>query len=208
MGFCLINNVAVAAATLVRRGERVAIVDWDVHHGNGTQDIFWAEPSVFYVSVHQWPLYPGTGRSREQGAGEGRGTTLNLPMPPGTTGDIYLSLFDELILPALEHFAPTWLLISAGFDAHRNDPLGDMGLTAGDFSDLAGRMLHITSEPGRLVMFLEGGYDLDAVRLSVAACASRLIGEPYRPEQASSGGSGASELASYRAIFPRQDHRP
>ena len=208
MGFCLINNVAVAAATLARRGERVAIVDWDVHHGNGTQDIFWAEPAVLYVSVHQWPLYPGTGRLEERGAGSGLGTTLNLPMPAGTTGDSYLSLFDEVVLPALERFAPTWILVSAGFDAHRDDPLGDMALTSGDFSDLTGRLMGGAGKSGRLVLFLEGGYNHGAVRASVAACAARLVGEPHWPEPASSGGAGMSRVATYRTMFSGDGAQP
>ena len=138
MGFCLVNNVAVAAAALAAAGERVAVIDWDVHHGNGTQDIFWADPSVLYVSVHQWPLYPGTGRPDERGGGPAWGTNLNLPLPPGATGDVYLALFDEVVTPSVERFGATWVLISAGFDAHRDDPLANMGLTAGDFADLDG----------------------------------------------------------------------
>ena len=176
MGFCLVNNVAVAAATLAGRGERVAVVDWDVHHGNGTQDIFWSDPSVLYVSIHQWPLYPGTGQPEERGTGPGRGTTVNLPMPAGATGDSYLALFDEVVLPCLDRFGPTWVLVSAGFDAHRDDPLGDMGLTAGDFADVTGRLLSVARRRGRLVLFLEGGYDLPALGASVGACAARLVG--------------------------------
>ena len=133
----------------------------------------------------------------------GLGTTLNLPMPAGTTGDSYLSLFDEVVLPALERFAPTWILVSAGFDAHRRDPLGDMCLTSGDFSDLTGRIVGVAGKSGRLVLFLEGGYDHDAVRASVAACAARLVGEPHRPEPASSGGAGMSRVATYRTHVHR-----
>ncbi len=201
MGFCLLNNVAVAAATLAGRGGRVAVVDWDVHHGNGTQDIFWADPSVLYVSIHQWPLYPGTGRPEERGVGSGRGTTVNLPMPPGATGDVYLALFDEVVVPCLERFAPDWVLVSAGFDAHRDDPLADMCLTAGDFADLTGRLVSASPAPGRLALFLEGGYELGAVGASVAACASRLVGDGHRPEPASSGGPGMSSVARYHTMF-------
>ena len=201
MGFCLVNNVAVVAATLAARGERVAILDWDVHHGNGTQDIFWDDPSVLYVSVHQWPLYPGTGRLEERGGGEGVGATLNLPLPPGGTGDTYLALFDEVIAPHIERFEPAWLLVSAGFDAHRADPLGGMSLTSGDFSDLTGRLLMLGLPPGRLLFFLEGGYDPAAVQASVTACASRLIGSPFRPEPASSGGPGANRVGAYRSFL-------
>lgn len=202
MGFCLLNNVAVAAAALAGRGERVAILDWDVHHGNGTQDIFWRDPRVLYVSIHQWPLYPGTGRSQERGGGAGVGSTVNLPLPPRATGDTYLALFDEVVAPALERFGADWLLVSAGFDAHRDDPLGDMRLSAGDFADLAGRVAGAAPRPGRLVLFLEGGYDPAAVERSVLACAARLTGAPAGVgcEPATSGGSGMERVASYRAL--------
>jgi acetoin utilization deacetylase AcuC-like enzyme len=201
MGFCLINNVAVTAAALANRGERVVIIDWDVHHGNGTQDIFWTDPRVLYISIHQWPLYPGTGRSDERGAGPGIGTTVNLPMPPRTTGDSYLALFDEVITPFVERFAPTWVLISAGFDAHRDDPLGEMLLTAGDYADVAGRTVALAPHSGRTIAFLEGGYDLDALGLSAGACAAALLGEHVRPEPPSSGGAGLSRIPGYRTRF-------
>jgi acetoin utilization deacetylase AcuC-like enzyme len=207
MGFCLVNNVAVATAALTRRGERVAIIDWDVHHGNGTQDIFWTDPLVLYVSVHQWPLYPGTGRPTERGADAGLGTTINLPLPPGCTGDTYLSLFDEVVAARVEAFAPDWVVISAGFDAHRDDPLASMSLTAGDFADLTARVAGL-SRPGRLVLFLEGGYDLSAVRSSVGACAAELVGQAYRPEPASSGGGGMDLVTAYREAFNRQGSEP
>jgi acetoin utilization deacetylase AcuC-like enzyme len=199
MGFCLVNNVAVSAATLVARGERVAIIDWDVHHGNGTQDIFWHDPSVLFVSIHQWPLYPGTGRPDERGGADATGSTVNLPLPPGATGDVYLALFDEVIAPSVERFEPTWILVSAGFDAHRDDPLGDMRLTAGDFADMTGRVAGLAGRTGRLVLFLEGGYDLAAVRASVGACAAQLAGAPYRPEPSSSGGAGSDLISAYRS---------
>jgi acetoin utilization deacetylase AcuC-like enzyme len=207
MGFCLVNNVAVAAAGLSRQGQRVAVIDWDVHHGNGTQDIFWTDPLVLYVSVHQWPLYPGTGRPTERGADAGLGTTVNLPLPPGCTGDTYLALFDEVVAPQVEAFAPDWVLISAGFDAHREDLLAGMSLTAGDFADLTARVAAL-SRPGRLVLFLEGGYDLSAVRASVGACAAQLVGHDYRPEKASAGGGGMDLVTAYRAAFKREDPQP
>ncbi|MGI9644816.1 MAG: histone deacetylase family protein, partial [Ilumatobacteraceae bacterium] len=121
MGFCLFNNVAVAAAQLAANGERVAIVDWDVHHGNGTQDIFYDDDQVLYVSLHESPLYPGTGLAAETGGTDAPGTNLNLPFPAGTRGDVYRRAFDEVVLPVVERFAPDWMLISAGFDAHRAD---------------------------------------------------------------------------------------
>jgi acetoin utilization deacetylase AcuC-like enzyme len=201
MGFCLVNNVAVVATALTGRGERVAIVDWDVHHGNGTQDVFWTDPNVLFVSVHQYPLYPGTGRWDERGAGEGLGTTINLPLLPGATGDTYLALFDEVVIPAVERFAPTWVLVSAGFDAHRADPLAQMQLTSGDFADLTRRSAALAPHPGRVVAFLEGGYHLEALHASVFASAAALVGEEARPEAGSSGGTGRDRIAVYRQLF-------
>ena len=126
MGFCLFNNAAIGAAKLAAAGERVAIVDWDVHHGNGTQDMFYGDPRILYVSTHQSPLYPGTGLLRETGSGDGAGANLNLPFPPGTAGDTFRAAFDTVVMPLIERFAPDWLIISAGFDAHRNDPLAGL----------------------------------------------------------------------------------
>src|SRR6185436_3501446 len=118
MGFCLLNNVAVTAAALAARGERVIILDWDAHHGNGTQDAFYDDPRVLYVSFHEHPLYPFTGKLHEAGHGAGAGSTINVPLPEGATGDVYLHAMDDLVAPAVEAFAPTWLLLSAGFDGH------------------------------------------------------------------------------------------
>jgi acetoin utilization deacetylase AcuC-like enzyme len=198
MGFCLINNVAVAAAALVDAGERVLIVDWDVHHGNGTQELFWDEPSVLYVSTHQWPCYPGTGDATEVGGTGGRGTTVNVPLPPGSTGDVLRAAFDRIVSPAVAEFAPTWVLVSAGFDAHRADPLADLDLTAGDFADLAAIVAGYAPEPGRLVLFLEGGYDFAALRASVSATLGRLVGAPGPDpgEAPTSGGPGIEQVRS------------
>jgi acetoin utilization deacetylase AcuC-like enzyme len=189
MGFCLLNNVAVAAAALAARGERVLVYDWDAHHGNGTQDAFYNDPRVLYISAHQWPLYPGTGALDETGRGLGEGYTINLPFPPGTTGDVYLAAFDEVVAPAAERFGPTWVIVSAGFDAHRADPLTGLNLTAGDFADLTDRLLGV-APPGRLIAFLEGGYDLQALALSAGAFVAGLAGLAFRPEPSSSGGPG------------------
>ena len=196
MGFCLFNNVAVAAAHLRSQGERVLIVDYDAHHGNGTQDLFWDDPDVFYVSMHEWPQYPGTGGIREVGAGAGTGTTLNLPFPSHTTGDVYRRAIDDVLAPAVEAWRPTWLLVSAGFDAHRDDPITDLGLTSGDYADLTRALLPMV-EPGRRVLFLEGGYDLDALAHCTGAVLSALVDDgSYRPEGASSGGPGREVCAA------------
>jgi acetoin utilization deacetylase AcuC-like enzyme len=187
MGFCLFNNVAVAAASLSAAGERVLIVDFDAHHGNGTQDIFYSDADVCYISLHQYPFYPGTGAVQEMGRGEGLGTTVNLPMPAGTSGDVYRAAFDAVIEPVAERFDPAWVLISAGFDGHRDDPLTDLGLSSGDFSDLTFRSLRL-APPGRRIAFLEGGYDLDALTTSSAACVAALAGETLHPEPSTGRG--------------------
>ena len=175
MGFCMISNVAVVAASLADEGERVMVLDYDAHHGNGTQAVFYGDPRVLFVSYHQWPLYPGTGRVQETGIDAGAGTTLNIPLPAGATGDIYLRAFDEIVAPVAERFAPTWVIVSAGFDAHRDDPLTDMGLAAGDYGPLTARVLALVPAGRRLVM-LEGGYDLDALTSCSAEVMRQLAG--------------------------------
>ncbi len=199
MGFCLLNNVAVTAAALRERGERVLVVDWDAHHGNGTQDIFYADGSVMYVSLHEWPLYPGTGRLDDAGVGEGAGTTVNFPLPAGATGDVYLDAIDTVVEPLVERFAPTWVLVSAGYDAHRADPLTGLGLSAGDYVDLTARVVALAPSR-RLVVFLEGGYDLGALRDSTAATVSTLLGCPERIEAATAGGPGRTVVHAVRDL--------
>jgi acetoin utilization deacetylase AcuC-like enzyme len=172
MGFCLFNNVAVAAAHLRAECavERVLIVDWDVHHGNGTQHIFEDDPAVFYYSSHQMPLYPGTGYARERGTGRGVGATLNVPLRPGDRDDRFLGGLTESLVPAMESFHPQFVLISAGFDAHRADPLGGLSLSTEAFAE-ATRILRGIADrfaSGRIVSALEGGYDLDALAASTA----------------------------------------
>ena len=198
MGFCLFNNIAVAAAALVQRGERVAIIDWDVHHGNGTQDAFWNNENVLFASIHQYPYYPGTGAVTETGGPGAPGLTINVPVPAGATGDVFLAAFDTLIEPVIEAFQPTWTLISAGFDAHRDDPLGDLRLASGDYADMTKRVLGYTTRHSRLVLFLEGGYDRSALSNSVGATASTLCGGGFRPEKSTSGGPGFDNVARAR----------
>jgi acetoin utilization deacetylase AcuC-like enzyme len=164
--------VAVTAAALADRGERVLVVDYDAHHGNGTEEVFWRDPRVLYVSLHEWPLYPGTGALADVGAGDGLGATINIPLPAGATGDVYRRAVDDLIAPAAEAHGTTWLLVSAGYDAHRADPLTGLGLRAGDFADLTGDLLAL-APAGRRLLFLEGGYDLDGLADSVGASLAR-----------------------------------
>jgi acetoin utilization deacetylase AcuC-like enzyme len=202
MGFCLVNNVAVTGAALVATGARVCVVDYDAHHGNGTQEIFYADPRVLYVSLHEWPLYPGTGRLDETGAGPGAATTCNVPLPAGATGDVYLRAFDDVVERLVERFAPDWVLVSAGFDAHRADPLTGLGLSAGDYGALAARVAELAPAPGRLVAFLEGGYDLDALRASVASTLPALVGESTRPSEApTAGGPGTDVVAAAARLW-------
>ena len=200
MGFCLISNVAVLAASLADQGERVLILDYDAHHGNGTQDVFYHDPRVLFVSLHQWPLYPGTGRHSEVGAGTAEGFTMNVPLPPGTTGDVYLRAFDELISPRVDAFQPTWLLISAGFDAHRFDPITELGLTSGDYIALTKRALEWVPA-GRRIVMLEGGYDLRALVDSANATVDRLVGVESHREAPSEGGPGADIVDQTRLVW-------
>jgi len=179
MGFCLLNTVAIAAARARARGvERIAIIDWDVHHGNGTQDIFYDSGSVLYCSLHQSPLYPGTGATEETGTGEGVGTTLNVPLPPRTGGEVFLAAFHERIAPAIDAFAPGLLLVSAGYDAHRDDPIGGLRLPDESFRALMRDAVAFADRlcDGRLGVVLEGGYDVDALARCVADAIEILDG--------------------------------
>ncbi|MBI2705922.1 MAG: histone deacetylase [Actinobacteria bacterium] len=203
MGFCLVNNIAVAAAALADRGERVLIVDIDAHHGNGTQDIFYADPRVLYVSLHQYPLYPGTGALDDTGYGDGVGFTINFPFPHGTTGDVYRAALDEVILPVADAWAPTWLLVSAGYDAHRRDPITGLGLAAGDYADMARNLAQLVPV-GRQIWVLEGGYDLEGLAASVAATLSSLAGGAVRPEPATAGGPGHEVVMAVSALRRRE----
>ena len=169
MGFCLLNNIAITAASLIAKGEKVAVIDIDAHHGNGTQEIFYSDPRVLMISIHQWPLYPGTGSEEEIGELDGQGFTVNIPLPPGSTGSIYRSALDKIVVPLVEDFRPDWVLVSAGFDAHRSDPLAELNWMEEDFSWLTKRLMSLAQKhsKGRLVSVLEGGYDLPALASSV-----------------------------------------
>lgn len=180
MGFCLFNNIAVAAEhALNAHGlERVAIVDWDVHHGNGTQAAFWRNPRVLFISMHQYPFYPGTGSAAERGAGTGEGSTLNIPLPAGSDDRVYQATFAERIVPALERFAPRLILVSAGYDPHVDDPLAMMRVSTAGFGGFA-RTLGAAAErlcEGRLVLVLEGGYNVTALGEGVVETIRALDG--------------------------------
>jgi acetoin utilization deacetylase AcuC-like enzyme len=177
MGFCLFNNIALAAQAALDHGlDRVAIVDFDVHHGNGTQDIFYERSDVLYMSCHQYPLYPGTGAASERGSGVGEGFTVNVPMDAGGGQVEYLAVFDEVFRPGLRQYEPELLLLSAGFDAHQNDPLAQMELKSEDFGLLASRLIASAEElcQGRSAWVLEGGYDLRGLSESVVAVLKEL----------------------------------
>jgi acetoin utilization deacetylase AcuC-like enzyme len=173
MGFCLVNHIAVAAADLRALGKRVAIFDWDVHHGNGTEAIFDEEPDVLYCSTHEWPQYPGTGLGSYTGAGRGVGATVNVPLPRGTRPDEYLAAYHGRIHPAIAAFAPDVLLVSAGFDAHREDPLGGLRLEDETYVALTRDLLGLCP---RLAVVLEGGYNLDALARSSIRVLETLLG--------------------------------
>ena len=203
MGFCLFNNVAVGAARALAAGlTRVAVVDFDVHHGNGTQDIFYDDPRVLYVSSHAYPFYPGTGGLDEVGEGKGEGFTVNLPLP-ATMGDgEYARIYRELVEPVVRAFDPELVLVSAGFDPHRDDPLAGMAATERGFAAMSASCLAAASgaAQGRAVFVLEGGYDLDGIAASTAEVMKVLLGETVE-----TGGASAPRIDPLISLF-RKHH--
>jgi acetoin utilization deacetylase AcuC-like enzyme len=180
MGFCLINNVAVAAHVARKQLglRRVAIIDWDTHHGNGTQDIFYDDPDVLFISSHTYPFYPGTGHWQEMGSGAGKGTTLNLPLPPGVGDQSFARLYDEVVARAVRRFKPELIIVSAGYDCHWADPLAPMRMSVAGYAQLAQLIYDLADEvcKGRLVLALEGGYNLAALAANVVASLHVLQG--------------------------------
>ncbi|HLN87106.1 MAG TPA: histone deacetylase [Candidatus Limnocylindrales bacterium] len=184
MGFCLFNTMAIAAEYVKRAhgAKKVMIMDWDVHHGNGTQDAFYNDPSVLFISTHQFPFYPGSGAVDEVGIDAGEGFTLNIPLPAGCADAEYLQVFQEIVVPAAERFQPDWILVSAGFDPHRRDPLGGMSVTEEGFAAMARQLLVLAEKfaGAKIAFLLEGGYDLAGLKNSVAAVLATMqrSGEP------------------------------
>jgi acetoin utilization deacetylase AcuC-like enzyme len=204
MGFCLFNTIAIAAAHALARGlQRVLIVDFDVHHGNGTQNSFAGDRRVLYVSSHAWPFYPGTGALQEAGEGDARGFTVNLPMPMGCGDGEFAHLYREIVVPVGRAFDPELVLVSAGFDAYIDDPLAGMRLTAAGYGDLAAACLETAkgAARGRAVFVLEGGYDLDGLSAGAAAVVGQLLGDPRPSVTAPCAPSFATLVASQRRFL-------
>jgi acetoin utilization deacetylase AcuC-like enzyme len=203
MGFCLFNNVAAAAAAALARGlERVAVIDFDVHHGNGTQDIFWTDRRVLFVSSHQYPFYPGTGGLAERGGGAGEGFTVNLPMPAGCGDAEYAAVYREVVLPIVQAYDPQLVLVSAGFDAGAGDPLAGMRVSAAGFSAIADLCVSSAggSAKGRVLAVLEGGYSEGDLASGAAALVSRMLGTDSLPEESPKARSptAAALVATFR----------
>jgi acetoin utilization deacetylase AcuC-like enzyme len=204
MGFCLFNNAALAAEAALHQGaERVLVLDWDVHHGNGTQECFYGRRDVLYQSVHQWPLYPGTGAAQERGTGAGEGFTINCPMPPGQGNGEYGAVFHDVFLPVGLAYSPDLIVVSAGFDAHALDPLADMRVTERGFAAMCSAVKSLAEETckGRVVLLLEGGYCLDALAQSTHACLEVLTGSRQEDFTRGVSAPGASAVRESRSVL-------
>lgn len=212
-GFCIFNSIAVASRSLIDSGlaKRVAIIDWDVHHGNGTQDQFWEDPNVLYISLHQWPFYPGSGALQEQGGPAARGKTVNIPLIARSRDVDYLLAFHKVIIPLLNTFEPDHILVSAGFDAHRRDPLANMLLSSRCFGQMASMIKESADRlcDGRLTLFLEGGYDLEVLEESIIATVKGISGQVEIPANPIADNERAQHLVisnlinSLRAFWPK-----
>jgi len=202
MGFCLFNNVAITAAYLTAQDRRVAIVDWDVHHGNGTQEMFYSDPRVLYLSIHQAGIYPGTGGGGEVGEGEGEGTNFNIAAPAGATGDLHRRAVDDIFVPVIEQFGADWILVSAGYDAHSADPLATLRLRSGDYGAMS-RSLGGLDLSGGAVVFLEGGYELRALERSARATVQGWLDPHYVAGPGESGFDCTPYLARARGVAAR-----
>lgn len=211
MGFCFFNTMAIGAEYLKKfhGAKRILIMDWDVHHGNGTQDAFYEDPEVFFISTHQFPFYPGSGAVSEVGAGVGEGYTLNVPLPAGCGDAEYLQVFRDIVVPAAERFAPEWILVSAGFDPHRRDPLGSMGVTEQGFAAMAEHLLALADRhsAARIAFLLEGGYDLAALRDSAAAVLESLDTPGRRVFETSPAGPSAIDPLLRRIVQVHERYR-
>jgi acetoin utilization deacetylase AcuC-like enzyme len=183
MGFCILNNIAIATEHLIHSHQvrRVAIIDFDLHHGNGTQDIFWKRGDVFYISTHQSPLYPGSGALKDIGVGDGLGKTANLPLPPGSGDNAFKACTEEIILPLCDQFKPEALLISYGFDPHWMDPLGHLQLSASGYGNIIGSLTQWADQncDGKIVLFLEGGYSLEAAAACSLSVVNKMLGRTW-----------------------------
>jgi acetoin utilization deacetylase AcuC-like enzyme len=210
MGFCLFNTIAIGAHHLKKTygAKQIMIMDWDVHHGNGTQDSFYEDPSVLFISTHQFPYYPGTGAVSEAGLNAGEGYTLNIPLPAGCGDAEYMRTFYDVIMPAAKKFAPEWILVSAGFDPHRRDPLGGMEVTEAGFAGMARLLLALADQyaGGKIAFLLEGGYDLAALRKSVAAVLEAMQQNPRVIESDEPGGDRIEPLVR-RILQVREKYR-
>ncbi len=201
MGFCLYNNVAVAAAAMLDRGlQRIAVVDIDVHHGNGTQWIFYDDPRVLYVSTHQFPFYPGTGAADEVGTGQGQGFTVNVPMEAGCDDGDYALAYGAIVEPVVDEFAPELLIVSAGYDAHERDPLASMRVTTSGFGRIVSRLRGVAERHGALALVTEGGYDLSALAACLEVSFEALSGNKPGAVGAVSATPGRSVIRGQRAV--------